>query len=81
MAREYSRASPAATLDALTDLKPGDVADGMKIEILWRNDRNRIWQLGYLDMKLSPEPQYDDAAHLISYRVTVMKDRNITWDR
>ena len=53
------------------DLKPGDPADGMKIEILWQKVETEYRQLGYLDMKLSAEPQFDDAAHQISYRVSI----------
>ena len=53
------------------ELKPGDVADGMKIEALWQKIESYYGQHGYLDMKLSAEPQFDDAAHQISYRVSI----------
>ena len=53
------------------DLKPGDVADGMKIEDLWQKIESEYGQRGYLDMKLNAEPQFDDAAHQISYRVSI----------
>jgi outer membrane protein insertion porin family len=63
----------AVTLDALTDLKPGDVANGLKIALLWQTTEAEYGRRGYLDMKLTPEPQYDDATHLISYRSTVIE--------
>ena len=61
----------AAILDALTDLKSGDVANGMKIEALWQTAEEEYGRRGYLDMKLNSTPQFDDAAHQISYRSTV----------
>ena len=64
-------AMQSASLDAAVDLKPGDVADGMKIENLWQKIESYYGQRGYLDMKLKPEPQIDDAAHLISYRAGI----------
>jgi outer membrane protein assembly factor BamA len=59
------------SLDQNVDLKPGDVADGMKIEALWQNVELYYGQRGYLDMKLNAEPHYDDSAHQISYRVSI----------
>ncbi len=59
------------SLDAVVELKPGDVADGMKIESLWQKIESYYGQRGYLDMKLNSGPQFDDAAHQISYRVSI----------
>jgi len=59
------------TLDASVDLKPGDVADGMRIEGFWRKIESDYMRRGYLDMKLNAEPQFDDAAQQIFYRVTL----------
>ena len=59
------------SLDATVELKPGDVADGMKIEALWQKIESYYGQHGYLDMKLNAEPQFDEAAHQISYRVGI----------
>jgi outer membrane protein assembly factor BamA len=55
------------SLTALLDVKPGDVADGMKIEAVWQKIESYYGQHGYLDMKLTAEPQFDDAAHQVSY--------------
>lgn len=63
----------AAILDALTDLKSGDVANGMKIEALWQAAEAEYGRRGYLDMKLDETPKFDDAAHQISYRSTVVE--------
>ncbi|HXP79163.1 MAG TPA: POTRA domain-containing protein [Verrucomicrobiae bacterium] len=59
------------SLDAVVDLKPGNVADGMKIEALWQKIESYYGQRGYLDMKLNAGPQFDDTAHQISYRVSI----------
>ena len=59
------------SLDAVVEQKPGDVADGMKIEALWQKIESYYGKRGYLDVKLSPESQFDDTAHQISYRVTI----------
>ena len=61
----------SASLDESVELKPGDIADGMKIEALWQKIESAYGQRGYLDMKLNAEPQFDDAAHQISYRVGI----------
>jgi len=58
-------------LDHAVDLKQGDVADGMKIEDLWQKIQAYYGKLGHLDMKLNAEPQFDDTAHQISYRVSI----------
>ena len=44
------------SLDGAVELKPGDVADGMKIEALWQKIESYYGQRGYLDMKLNAEP-------------------------
>jgi outer membrane protein assembly factor BamA len=62
---------PSPELDASIELKAGDVADGMKIESQWQKIENEYGQRGYIDMKLDAEPQFDDAAHQISYRVKI----------
>lgn len=64
-------AVPSPDLDQEIDLKPGETADGMKIENLWQKVESYYGQHGYLDMKVIPEPQFEDAAHQISYRATI----------
>jgi outer membrane protein assembly factor BamA len=64
-------AVPSPDLDRAVDLKSGDVADGMKIEDLWQTIEAYYGKRGYLDMKLTADPQFDDTAHQISYRIGV----------
>ena len=59
------------SLDGIVEFKPGDVADGMKIEALWQKIESYYGQRGYLDAKLNAAPQFDDAAHQIAYRATI----------
>lgn len=61
----------ASSLDELVELRPGDVADGNKIEDLWQRLESQYGKRGYLDVKVAEEPQFDDAAHQISYRVSI----------
>jgi len=61
----------SSDLDGTVELKPGEIADGMKIEALWQKVESYYGQHGYLDMKLKAEPQFDDTAHQISYRVGI----------
>jgi outer membrane protein insertion porin family len=68
---EANMAVQSPDLDRTVDLKPGDVADGMKIENSWQKIELYYGQHGYLDMKLNAEPQFDDTARQISYRVSI----------
>ena len=60
-----------STLDSMVVLKPGDLADGTKIENMWREIELEYQRHGYLDMKLDADAQIDDTAHQVSYRVTL----------
>jgi outer membrane protein insertion porin family len=68
-----STAIPTAQLDALVDLKPGEVADGMLIEALWQKVRSAYERMGYLDMALQPSAQFDDAAKKVSYSAAIQE--------
>jgi outer membrane protein assembly factor BamA len=59
------------TLAGDIGLKPGDVADGMKIEGGWDRIREDYSHRGYLDAKVEPMPSYDDQAHTIAFTVTI----------
>jgi outer membrane protein assembly factor BamA len=61
----------SAQLDTAIALKPGDLADGTKIEVAWDRARDLFGRLGYLDANLDAVPQFDDAAKRVSYVVTV----------
>lgn len=66
-------AFPSAALDGTMQIKPGDVADGMKIENDWRSIEAGYARRGYLDMKLDAHPQFDDANHQISYQAAIVE--------
>ncbi|HLJ22768.1 MAG TPA: POTRA domain-containing protein [Candidatus Acidoferrales bacterium] len=61
----------SSSLDEIVEMKPGNIADGNKIEDLWQKVEGQYGKRGYLDMKMTEEPAYDDAAHQISYRVNI----------
>ncbi len=66
-----SIASP--NLDQLVDLQPGTPADGNKIEVTWQRVRAAYGQAGFLDASLDHEPQYDEKAAHVIYRVTIQE--------
>ena len=61
----------SSDLDGTVALKTGEIADGMKIEDQWQKVESYYGQHGYLDMKLSAEPHFDDTTHEISYRASI----------
>src|ERR1700722_11068015 len=62
---------PSSELDAIVTLKPGDIADGIKIAALWDAVQSLYGQRGYLDVKLDPQTQFDDQAARVMYNVTI----------
>ena len=58
-------------LNPIVTLKNGDAADGMKIEALWDAVRDEYARNGFLDMTLTPVPQFDDFAKKVSYNVAI----------
>jgi outer membrane protein assembly factor BamA len=62
---------PSANLDQVVDLRPGEPADGNKIETVWERARATYGQAGFLDATLNPEPQFDDKASHVTYTVTI----------
>ncbi len=59
------------TLTNALGMKPGDVADGMKIEGGIDHAKEEYGHLGYLDAKLNVEGKFDDTAHTVSYLISV----------
>ncbi|MGA2097868.1 MAG: POTRA domain-containing protein [Candidatus Acidiferrum sp.] len=59
------------TLATEVALKPGDVADGMKIEAGWESAREEYAHRGFLEAKVEPVASYNDQATTVSYNVTV----------
>jgi outer membrane protein assembly factor BamA len=70
---EWSGNSTLSTITLTGDLglKPGDVADGMKVEAGFDKVREEYAHVGYLDAKVDARPAYDDNALTISYKVQI----------
>jgi len=66
-------AVPPATLDGEVGFKTGEVADGTKIEALWRDVELEYGKRGYLDAKIDAQPDFDDTAHRVSYHVNIVE--------
>ncbi|MGH9678520.1 MAG: POTRA domain-containing protein, partial [Candidatus Acidiferrales bacterium] len=62
-----------SNLNAAIDLKAGDAANEMKLGGDWQDIQADYRRIGYLDAKLTPKAQYDDAAHRVSYEVSVVE--------
>lgn len=60
-----------ADLDAIVELKAGDIADGMKIEATWVRVSDAYANRGYLDAKIDPAANLDDAAKKAAYHVRI----------
>jgi len=58
-------------LNEFLELKAGDIADGMRITAGWQRLRQEYARNGYLDVKIQPEPIYDDAAQRVAYHVAI----------
>ena len=63
------------TLNALIGLKPGDLADGMKIEAGWENIEEEFGHHGFLEAKLNPVAAYDESDHSVSYAVAIQENQ------
>ncbi len=61
------------TLTNTVSMKPGDVANGLNIEGGWDKARDEYGHLGYLEVKLGPEPSFDDQNHKVSYKVSIVE--------
>ena len=66
-----NKAYTAQELSAALTLKPGDVADSMKIEKGWSDARIVFGKKGYLKVRFKPEPVFDDSQRLVTYKVAV----------
>jgi hypothetical protein len=61
------------TLSGLLAMKPGDVADGMRIEAAWDRIREEYGHHGYLDATTDPVATYDDLPGTVSYTVKIQE--------
>jgi outer membrane protein insertion porin family len=63
----------SGSLDADVGIKAGEIADGTKIEALWRDIELEYGKRGYLDAKIDAQPDFDDTAHRVSYHVNIVE--------
>lgn len=61
------------TLKSALGMKAGDVANGMNIESGWDRARNAYGRLGYLEVALDPVAAYDEQAHTVSYKISIVE--------
>jgi outer membrane protein assembly factor BamA len=61
----------AAGMEGLTGMKATDVAGASKMEEGWQGVRKEYSKTGYLEVKISPEPVFDEEKKLVHYRVSV----------
>ena len=66
-----NQAYPAQELNAALVLKPGEVADSMKIGKGWSEVHGVYGKKGHLKVRLKPEPVFDDARQMVTYQVAV----------
>jgi outer membrane protein assembly factor BamA len=52
-------------------VKSGDPADGMQLAASWQRVEQEYHHRGYVDVKLDPQPKFDDAATTVTYNVAV----------
>jgi hypothetical protein len=52
-------------------VKSGELADGMQLTASWHRVEQEFQHRGYLDVKLDPRPQFDDAGGTVTYNVAV----------
>ncbi len=62
-----------ATLSRLVSVKPGDLADGMKLASGWQQIDLEYGHRGYLDAKITPVPKFDDASGTVRYDVNIVE--------
>lgn len=60
-----------AALSKLVTLKGGDLADGMRLAAGWQQVELEYGHRGYLDAKVTPVPQFDNASGTVRYSVGI----------
>jgi outer membrane protein insertion porin family len=62
-----------AALSRLVSVKPGDLADGMRLASGWQQIELEYGHRGYLDAKVTLVPKFDDASDTVRYDVTIVE--------
>ena len=60
-------------LNSTVKLSPNGIADGNQLQALWLQVAQEYSRIGYLDAKVDPQAQYDDAGGKVSYRVGIVE--------
>lgn len=60
-----------AEVDKLLNPTAGGPVEGVRLRTLWSLVSARYRSKGYLDCKVTPKPQFDDAAKIVNYTVVV----------
>jgi outer membrane protein insertion porin family len=62
-----------AALSRLVSVKPGELADGMRLASGWQQIELEYGHRGYLDAKVTPVPKFDDASGTVRYDVNIVE--------
>lgn len=68
-----NQAIPSAELDNLVAMTVGGPANGMRIIGAWQRVESGYARRGYLDVKVEPQPSYDEAGPRVSYHVAIIE--------
>jgi outer membrane protein assembly factor BamA len=60
-----------AALSRLAAVKPGDLADGMRLAAGWQQIELEYGHQGYLDAKVTPLPEFQDANGTVAYNMKI----------
>jgi hypothetical protein len=60
-----------AALSRLVTVKPGELADGMRLATGWQQVELEYGHRGYLDARVTPVPQFDEANSTVAYNVKI----------
>jgi outer membrane protein assembly factor BamA len=64
-------AVPTGELEKLVALMPGQVANGIRIDLTWEHVRDAYAKLGYLDVNLDAVPVYNDKMARVSFAASI----------
>jgi outer membrane protein insertion porin family len=65
----------AQDLNRLVDLKPGDTADGVRLQAMWERVRTEYARRGYLEASIQPDETFDATRPVASYRAAITEGR------
>lgn len=60
-------------LNSVLGVKPGEVANGLKFNSGLDQVQKAYGRHGYIESRLQPEPEFDDSARTVSYKIDVLE--------